>query len=136
MMPPSTWFLAGSAWQVAHLASLKTTCRSASDFCMFSSRSWSPMAGWFTAKALTGAGPPVTLTLTMSALTPADDSTVTDLVIVPDLPRRSIETSIGPLVPGAMGQGVAGSFANVQPHEVRTPLIITSASDVFVNQNV
>ena len=65
---------------------------------------------------------------------PSDVSTVTVLAIVPDLPRKSRSTSIGPPAPGAMFQGWLGSFATVQPHEVRVPFTTTLAGEMFVRK--
>src|ERR1041385_4032465 len=73
---------------------------------------------------------------TIKDLVPMEDSTVTALAPVPDLPRRSTLTSIGPFVPDWMCHGVATSLATVQPHDVRTAVITTSSNEVLVNQKV
>src|SRR5262245_36651277 len=75
-------------------------------------------------------------TITVSCLTPTLVSTVTPFEIVPILPARFTVTSMGPLEPGAMCHGWAGSLATVQPHDVRTLLMSTSDGETFVSQNL
>src|SRR5690349_6974871 len=56
--------------------------------------------------------------------------------MTPLLPRRFTVTSIGPPPAGGTTQGVDGSFATVQPQEVRTLLMDTSADVMFVRTKV
>src|SRR5262245_43676100 len=92
--------------------------------------------------ASAGTGPGVTpapggmSTLTVSCLVPAVVSTVTPFVINPALPARFTVTLMGPSAPAAMCHGWEGSWATVQPQDVRTPFTSTSAEETFVSQNV
>src|ERR1043166_207445 len=114
--------MAGLTWHSAQ-SFLKTACRSALANSTFLPRSIGAAAwSW-------GGG---IMTFTSSDFTPAVLSTVTVLMIVPLLPRRSTVTLIGPLAPAARCQGCAGNFATVQPQEVVTRFTSTSAGETLV----
>src|SRR5437868_1371174 len=75
-----------------------------------------------------------TFALTVNIFEPLSELTVNVLILLPPAgtPANCIVAEISPCSFGASFQGCEGNFATVQPHEVCTPLIMTSPEEIFV----
>lgn len=72
------------------------------------------------------------VTLSMRVLLPLSVLNVTVLITTPLLPVTFIVTGRTQFVPGGNFHGSGGNCATVQPHEVPTPLTVTSLDETLV----